>query len=433
MSNPTSGGVIPPSSSGGGGGDVGATVSEVLAAINDGTRTLSPAGIVIGGDYTLKEGANGRLQILQGSTLIQEQDDEGAWIAKSVRTGTGSVHLGDLHNNGSGGENVVWVNTDSNIAYFPSWGGLHIDGTSKFEMSDRVHGDLTTSEPVGAPLASGEVDYATTVVSGGDVAFFYIEIVPSSNFNGRLRWRAEKSSNGKEVAEFFFDAVLLQDQVFKVPFKYPLWLFTGQSVEVGIYDDSDNLLKVRAGAGDPLSPYRKVYYASFVDYKALNASHVGFVDYNNSSGASNQTLTANTWATLLNDGAGAFSQETYAPRNVADMLDTSTGRLKFEQLEKGDQVFIRYEFIVTPNTANQQLEFRSLVGEVGSQYPLGFFSSEMKQNAGSPTPTLNVLTWIYVGDDNTLNGGCFPQLRTTGPSSVRYNGCAISIIKGAKL
>lgn len=271
MSNPTSGGVIPPSSSGGGGGDVGATVSEVLAAINDGTRTLSPAGIVIGGDYTLKEGTNGRLQILQGSTLIQEQDDEGAWIAKSVRTGTGSVHLGDLHNNGSGGENVVWVNTDSNIAYFPSWGGLHIDGTSKFEMSDRVHDLTATSEPVGSAANVGSVEYAATVVATADVAFFFIDIVPSQNFSGRLRWRAEKTSNQKEVAEFFFDAVLVQDQIFKVPFKYPLWMAKDQSVDVAIYDDNNNLLQVRPGTNDNTKPYRRVHYTTFKDYNGLSA------------------------------------------------------------------------------------------------------------------------------------------------------------------
>lgn len=432
MSNlPGIGGIGGGGDSGGGGGD-GATVDEVIAAINDGTRTLSPSILNIGDDYTLRQGGNGRLQIFQGADLIQEQDDEGAWITKSVRTGTGSVHLGDLHNNGSGGENVVWTNTDSDIAWFPSWGGLKIDGSQIVEMSDRLHEAMQENEPVGLPSPSGSVDYTARVTASANVAFYNIDIVPSTSSSGRFRWRAEKVDTGKEIAEFYFDAVFVADTPFKIPFKYPLWLADGQSVDVFIYDDDDNLLQVRPGVSDITEPYRKVYYSTYEDFNAINASHVGFVDYNNSTSAPDQTIPADTWTTLNNDGAGASSQETYAARNVTNMLDTSTGNIKFDSLEKGDQVFIRYEFVLTPNTSFQNLEFRSLVGEAGSQYPLGFYSSRLIQGGGTPTPTLNVLSWIYIGDDNTKNGGCFPQIRTSGPSSVRYNGCAISVIKGAK-
>lgn len=222
--------------------------------------------------YTFKLSAStGRLELWKNGKLIQAQDETGSWITMGVSTGTGSLHIGDLHSNGSGGENVVWVNEDSAVAYFPSWAGVAKDGSSAFSATVREHGALTTAEPNGAVAAGTSVDYLATFTAPADVAFFYIDIVPAETFTGRVLWKAEKST-GKEVASFFLDVVAVAGSALKIPFKYPLWAKSGQTFTVSIQKDGGAYLKVRGGATAPTIPYRKTYTRTFTDY---NVHHTG--------------------------------------------------------------------------------------------------------------------------------------------------------------
>ena len=47
------------------------------------------------------------------------------------------------------------------------------------------------------------------------------------------------------------------------------------------------------------------------NFNEIYNSTNGFIDYNDTTGA--VTLTANTWTTIPNDGAGSFSNDTYKP------------------------------------------------------------------------------------------------------------------------
>lgn len=146
--------------------------------------TWSPDFVAFSGDgaggvpepYNMVVGANGKLQLFKDGALIQEQDETGAWIANSVSTGTGSVHIGELHGMGSGGENVIFLNTDSNIAWYPSWAGVSTDGTQSVNMSARVHGAIDNAEPVGTVATSGSVDYSDTFTAAADVAFLALTL-----------------------------------------------------------------------------------------------------------------------------------------------------------------------------------------------------------------------------------------------------------------
>ncbi len=151
----------------------------------------------------------------------------------------------------------------------------------------------------------------------------------------------------------------------------------------------------------------------------------GYADFNNNLPV--QTLNPGAWEDLRNDKAGANTIIDKMPVGVAIDVSLATGRISFTGLALDDQVFIRHEFVITPQTNNQTFTFKNDVGTVA--YPIGTHSQKMEGGGNTPTETINPFSWVYLGDANTLNGGVLPRLRTTGPGVVQYNGCAISIFK----
>jgi len=254
-------------------------------------------------------GNNGKLQLFKDGALIQEQDETGAWIATSVTTGTGSVHLGDLHSIGRGGENVVFVNTDSNIAWFPAWSGLSTDATQSIPMTARTHIDSINTEPLGSVATTGSIDFSDTITSPHNLALYFVNIVPAETFSGRLRWVATKST-GKELSAIYFDADFVADQLETVPFKYPLWLVEGQVFTGELLKDDGTYLKVRPCATDAGRPWRALEFSMYWDNVVF---HEG-----------NAILQAQS----LNSLMGADQLSANAIRNFPVMSSTKLGMAK---------------------------------------------------------------------------------------------------------
>ena len=128
---------------------------------------------------------------------------------------------------------------------------------------------------------------------------------------------------------------------------------------------------------------------------------VGFIDYNDSTG--DIDLTPDTWIDVPNNGAGAFTNKTYKPTTINDVLDDSTGYLDFSELTLGSQLLIRNDFTVTPNTNNSLLEVRYLLGQGAGEYALKFWSERL--DSGSGIGYQRVISFpIYLGDTNTQGG-----------------------------
>jgi hypothetical protein len=138
---------------------------------------------------------------------------------------------------------------------------------------------LTNAEPLGAVHASIGVDYNTTFTAAADVAFFYVDIVPNESYTGKARWISTKST-GKEVAAFTFDCVATAGTVLRIPFKYPLWVKSGQAFTVEIKKADGTYLKARAGVSDTTKPYRKTFYRTYTDNTSWHKGNaVGAVTY----------------------------------------------------------------------------------------------------------------------------------------------------------
>lgn len=216
----------------------------------------------------------GKLQTLQDTTVIAEQDQYGSWVKTAITTGTGSIHLGDIHSMGSAGENVVFVNNNSSFAYYPAWGGVSLDGQSSFDVSTRRHGPLLNAEPVGAadPMHVGDYDVTFTVTSS--VAFFKLIIFVAENYVGKLRWVCEViTGTTKEVAEFYSDVSLTSGQSTIIQFKYPLWAKNGQTFHTKLTKEDGSILQVYYGTTPTTKPYRQTFYRAFNDYDVLDTGN----------------------------------------------------------------------------------------------------------------------------------------------------------------
>lgn len=243
----------------------------------DGTSLPSP--------YEYRAGSNNSLELFKGETKVQRVNDDGTWISTGIYTGTGSLHLGELHSNGSSGENVVWVNSDSDYAYYPNWLYVSRDGTQVGDSTCRTHGVLEVVEPDGSPVDGTAIDANTSITTTSDSVFFYITLVAGETFNGRVNWELIKST-GKTVSQFYLDLDITEGQEFNIVFKYPIWIKSGQTNVSTLKKDDGTFVKVRAASSDLTKPYRKLYKRSFTDHLNYHTGNINFLvnDINSQTG-----------------------------------------------------------------------------------------------------------------------------------------------------
>ena len=154
----------------------------------------------------------------------------------------------------------------------------------------------------------------------------------------------------------------------------------------------------------------------------------GFIDYNDAGTTSTPiTLTANTWTTLTNDGAGSFTNKTYAPESIPDLMD-EVSAFDFSYLDLGTSVLIRNDFSVTPDTNNALLELRYQLGLGGSAYTLETILGRLDSGSGIPYRFSLSPDFIYMGDTNTRDNPVYLQIRLSSNGSVVNAGSAIQVI-----
>ena len=154
----------------------------------------------------------------------------------------------------------------------------------------------------------------------------------------------------------------------------------------------------------------------------------GFMDYNDATTATTPiTLTADTWTDITNDGAGAFTNKTYAPYGVTELLDTSTGYLDFSELPLGAVAYIRKDFTITPNTNNTGVQFRYVLGTGAGEYTLETMIPRLDNGAGVEYRISLGVDMIYMGDTNTRDNPVKLQIKTDADAVLENAGIAIAI------
>lgn len=156
----------------------------------------------------------------------------------------------------------------------------------------------------------------------------------------------------------------------------------------------------------------------------------GFGDYNDTISSSTPiVLVADTWTSITNNGAGDFTNLTYLPDNTTELMDVSTGKFDFSQLQLGDNVLIRNDYDVTPNTNNALLELRYELGAGSGVYTLETIVGRLDSGSGKPYRYSLVPQMIYVGDLNTKDNLITLQLRLSSAGTVVNAGSAIGVIR----
>lgn len=153
----------------------------------------------------------------------------------------------------------------------------------------------------------------------------------------------------------------------------------------------------------------------------------GFIDYNDTTG--NVSLIANTWTTVPNNGLGAFTNTSFPPTGVTQLMDTSTGAIDTNQLSLGDTIIIRNDFKINPGTNNALLEFRYQLGAGAGLYTLETNIGRLDSGSGQDYRSALKSDLIYMGDDNTRLNPIVLQVKLSTNGTLLNAGSVIQVIK----
>ena len=155
----------------------------------------------------------------------------------------------------------------------------------------------------------------------------------------------------------------------------------------------------------------------------------GFIDYNDTTGSIN--LVADTWTTIPNNGAGAFSNDSFKPDGVNEFMDVSNGSIDCTDLVLGDTIIIRNDFKVNPNTNNALLMFRYSLGGGGNEYTLETVKGRLDNGSGIDYRFNLGTDLIYMGDTNTRDNPIFLQVKLSTNGTLVNAGSVIQLIKAS--
>lgn len=155
----------------------------------------------------------------------------------------------------------------------------------------------------------------------------------------------------------------------------------------------------------------------------------GFIDYNDTSTTTSPlAILADTWTSIPNDGLGAFSNSSYKPFGVTELMNAS-GQIDPTQLNMGDVIFVRNDFIVNPNTNNASLKFRYVLGNGAGEYTLENSLGRLDEGSGKDYRFSLKVDKIYMGDTNTRDNPITLQVNCSSNSTLINAGTALSTMR----
>lgn len=151
----------------------------------------------------------------------------------------------------------------------------------------------------------------------------------------------------------------------------------------------------------------------------------GFMDYNDTTG--DVAMTADTWTDVPNNGAGAFTNKTYPPTGVSELLDVATGKIDPTELDLGDSMFVRLDLTVNPTINNSRLEIQFTLGGSGDEYTLPVDTARLDDGSGKGYRFARLFK-IYMGDANTRDNPIGLQVKCSSAATLNNAGVAITVV-----
>ena len=152
------------------------------------------------------------------------------------------------------------------------------------------------------------------------------------------------------------------------------------------------------------------------------------MDYNDTSTTQQGLqIQSNTWTDIPNDGLGVDTNKAYKPQHVTELLDVTTGYLDFSDLNIGDAVVIRNDFIIRPGSNNVKAEFRYVVANSTTYYLHKTFP-RLDSGAGVDYEINLSTDYIYIGNEQTRDADIQMQIRLSANGRLYNTGTAIQVI-----
>lgn len=165
-----------------------------------------------------------------------------------------------------------------------------------------------------------------------------------------------------------------------------------------------------------------------VRFKPEVVDNFGWYNYENSMPL--QRIQPTTWTTLLNNGMGPRTNKLYKPSNMSEILDTVTGRVLFDDLKSGDELYIRYFLNIIPLTSNTNYQLTHLFGSGVDEFRSPVDRKiELGDGAGVPTGQLQLDSHFFIDNESIRVDGMLPQIYVSAPVDVELFSTYISITR----
>ncbi len=198
---------------------------------------------------------------------ISSSDQNGTTVATSVQTGVGSFHLGDYHSIGSGGQNVLFINHDSDVAFYPgTWQGESIDGTTTIDpVSRALESSRVIAYPNGVGRTGNPVPYQVSLTPSSNLAFYSVRVRLEEDMPNGFSWIAT-SASGKEFMRKYDATPKTANNYITIQFEYPIYLRVGDVANIKLIHGMDgDVIKCTAGTTVPTEPWRETRSRRFID------------------------------------------------------------------------------------------------------------------------------------------------------------------------
>jgi len=131
-------------------------------------------------------------------------------------------------------------------------------------------------------------------------------------------------------------------------------------------------------------------------------------------------LVADTWTQVTNDGTSSSTKRQHLPSGINRIYDTSTNKIKLDQLPTRGWAIFRFGVKVEPNVDNVTLKAR-IAWTTGGSSPFTFYLTSpgalLNDGAGIEYEEQFTLPF-YVGDEDTRTGSGILEVRADGTCSI---------------
>lgn len=142
-----------------------------------------------------------------------------------------------------------------------------------------------------------------------------------------------------------------------------------------------------------------------------------------------QVIPASTWTTIMNNGAGSNTDISFRPDGLSDILDKTSGKILLNELNVGDEIYIRHIINIIPQVRASTCSFGHRFGSsTQTRVPTGM-KILLDEGGGIATDFFLLDGHFYVKGEEERIAGVLPQVFVSNTTTVEYKGCYISVTR----